>query len=328
MHLDSAREIKAQLRRDAGRIRQARALPRTAAGQVAVGICVLGGGTYGVAVRYSGESELGAGVTARARELAGDACDVRDVGIVRALQWQPTELQQRHRPLRPGLSVSHVDVTAGTIGAFVTPVEGDPAEVHILSNNHVLADSDRARPGDSVLQPGTADGGGDPGDRVGTLALVAPLDTDGLNVVDAATARLDEGVQIDGAYPDGALSGWADARDDVDVEKVGRTTGLTTGRVTAIEIDDVSVEYPLGAVDFEDQIEIEGVGGAFSAGGDSGSIVYRAGTLEAIGLLFAGSERGGENGQGLTYCNPVGMVLSRLGVRLLGASVASPVPGG
>src|SRR5690606_30350954 len=148
---DSAREIKAQLRRDASQIRQTRALPRTAAGHVADGISVLGSGTYAVAVLYSDGTVLSVVVNAQARELAGDACDVRDVGIVRALQWQPTELQQRHRPLRPGLSVSHVDVTAGTIGAFVTPVEGDPAEVHILSNNHVLADSDRARPGDSVL---------------------------------------------------------------------------------------------------------------------------------------------------------------------------------
>ena len=47
----------------------------------------------------------------------------------------------RVRPLRPGLSVAHPTVTAGTLGGFVR-VGGRLA---ILSNNHVLAASDAAR---------------------------------------------------------------------------------------------------------------------------------------------------------------------------------------
>jgi len=38
----------------------------------------------------------------------------------------------------------------------------------------------------------------------------------------------------------------------------------------------------------------------------------------AVGLLFAGSERGGPAGTGLTFCNPVDAVLEALGARLLG----------
>ena len=105
------------------------------------------------------------------------------------------------------------------------------------------------------------------------------------------------------------------------VEKVGRTTGITQGRITAIELDDVVVGYgeQLGELRFDNQIEVEGTGtGPFSRGGDSGSLVYRLPGGEAVGLLFAGSETGGENGSGLTYLNPIGTVLESLGATLLG----------
>ncbi|WP_277207504.1 hypothetical protein [Isoptericola croceus] len=90
------------------------------------------------------------------------------------------------------------------------------------------------------------------------------------------------------------------------------------GRVTAIELDDVVVGYgeELGALSFDDQIEVESTGdGPFSRGGDSGSLVYRADDV-ALGLLFAGSETGGEGGSGLAYVNPIDTVLGAFGVRL------------
>jgi hypothetical protein len=39
--------------------------------------------------------------------------------------------------------------------------------------------------------------------------------------------------------------------------------------------------------------------------------------LEAVGLLFAGSETGGPSGHGLTYANPIDQVLSDIRVELL-----------
>lgn len=36
----------------------------------------------------------------------------------------------------------------------------------------------------------------------------------------------------------------------------------------------------------------------------------------AVALLFAGSDQGGANGQGLTYANPIQSVLEALGVEL------------
>ncbi len=70
-------------------------------------------------------------------------------------------------------------------------------------------------------------------------------------------------------------------------------------------------------ITFDNQIEIEGAGsGAFSEGGDSGSLVVDA-DLKGVGLLFAGGEQGGSNGKGLTYANPLKNVLDALKVNLL-----------
>jgi hypothetical protein len=225
----------------------------------------------------------------------------------------------RVRPLRPGVSIAHVDVTAGTLGAFVhrTGAGSDDAR-YVLSNYHVLAGSPDAKPGDVVVQPGSADGGREPEDRVGELADVVPLTAGERATVDAAIARLDDGIGVDLDYPVGRITTTARVEGTEEVAKIGRTTALTQGRVTAIELDDVLVGYgeELGVLSFDDQIEVESTGdGPFSRGGDSGSLVYRSDGV-AIGLLFAGSETGGTNGTGLTYVNPIDTVLEALGVRL------------
>jgi hypothetical protein len=318
VQISIAREIKAQLLSDATAWAVEAELPPTpgaAPGDIAVGVGLLGPRRYGVAVRYSRESPLSGEVAVRGLALAGDDCDIREVGVVRPIQWTPDELRSRSRPLRPGLSVAHVEVTAGTIGAFVRS-DGDDS-VFLLSNNHVLADSDRGSPGDAVVQPGPADGGSG-ADRVGVLDRAIALRPAMVNLVDAAIVRLDSGIGVSPAHPAGLLGGWVQADDDDRVEKVGRTTGVTRGRITAIELDGLRVDYPVGTVTFDDQIEVTGDGpGPFSAGGDSGSVIYAADRLRAVGLLFAGSERGGSDGQGLTYCNPFGAVLEQLGVRLI-----------
>ena len=136
--------------------------------------------------------------------------------------------------------------------------------------------------------------------------------------VDAALALLDDGLDADPTYPVGRVTTTAVAAGGESVAKIGRTTARTQGRVTAIEMDDVVVGYgeELGALSFDHQIEVEGLAGAFSRGGDSGSLVYREDGV-ALGLLFAGSETGGSDGSGLTYCNPIDAVLEALGVQLV-----------
>ena len=220
------------------------------------------------------------------------------------------------RPLRPGLSVGHPAVSAGTLGGFVRAPGDD--RLLVLSNNHVLAASDAATEGDAALQPGVADGG-TPADRIGVLSSFVQLSPEPGNLVDAAVAALDPAVTADPAdYPGGALAALVAAVDDVDpeelVEKVGRTTGHTRGRVTAVEVDGVGVQYGEGIVTFDDQVEVEGLTGAFSAGGDSGSVIWRSRDRAPLGLLFAGSSTGGSAGGGVTFANPMATVLRELGV--------------
>jgi hypothetical protein len=147
---------------------------------------------------------------------------------------------------------------------------------------------------------------------------VVDLDSSEPSYTDAAIARLDR-VPVSFEYPVGRVIKTARALGGEVVGKVGRTTAVTRGRVTAIELDDVVVGYEdLGALNVDDQIEIESLDdGPFSRGGDSGALVYRQDGV-AIGLLFAGSESGGRSGKGLTYANPIDQVLEILDVELAG----------
>ncbi|MBE1874158.1 hypothetical protein [Myceligenerans pegani] len=291
---------------------------------LALGLVPRSDGGYGIAVRYRLGLPRARAVVRRIADEVGPDADVRRTGRIRPLselgprRLAPTsqaEGETDHvRPLRPGVSIGHVGVTAGTLGAFVRR-PGVPGELYALSNYHVLAGSPKASPGDVVLQPGPADGGLMPGDRVGELTRVARLVSGEVCATDAAIARLDS-ADVDHAYPVGPVVRIARPVGGETVEKVGRTTAVTRGRVTAIELDDVIVGYEdLGALSFDDQVEIEGNGAPFSRGGDSGALVYREdGT--AIGLLFAGSESGGQGGKGLTYANPIDVVLETMEVEL------------
>jgi hypothetical protein len=309
----SARELKTRILEHLPSAVEASSLPGEHAASwpwVAVGLSPTEEGAR-VAVRLQRDGDR-ALLPDLGRAVAAEL-EVKVIGPVRSLS-SPGELQRRVRPLRPGLSVAHESVTAGTLGGFVRTASG----LAILSNNHVLAASNAASPGDAVLQPGPADGG-TTGDRVATLTAFEPMVPGRANLVDAAVAVLGQGVDADpGDLPGGPLAGPIPPVLDVDpdeaVEKIGRTTGLTAGRITAVEVDGVAVQYDDAVYRFDDQIEIEGRSAAFSAGGDSGSVIWRSADRAPIALLFAGSETGGAGGTGVTFANPLATVLSVLGV--------------
>ncbi|MEE8189587.1 MAG: hypothetical protein V3T80_10295, partial [Kiloniellales bacterium] len=79
------------------------------------------------------------------------------------------------------------------------------------------------------------------------------------------------------------------------VQKSGRTTGLTTGTIGAVGAQ-ITVNYGSGSGFFRDQILVTGNKGAFIKSGDSGSVmvsVPSGGSLpQAVGLLFAGTMNG------------------------------------
>lgn len=105
------------------------------------------------------------------RELDGAKTDVMEVGVIRAqLNGGPRD---RWRPTIPGgVSIAHTMVTAGTLGVLVYDANG---LAYVLSNNHVLANSNDALIGDNILQPGPTDGGRNPDDAVARLSRYAKL---------------------------------------------------------------------------------------------------------------------------------------------------------
>jgi hypothetical protein len=284
---------------------------------LAMGIAPGARNQYRLAVRIQRRGMESSPHVQTIRKEARREVEVRYVGRVvkRASPWY----RERHRPLQIGTSIGHVEVTAGTVGTFVQTKAGD---VLILSNNHVLADENRGHPGDEILQPGRFDGGRRRVDAAGTLDRFVTLKKRGANRVDCALASIADGIGFEAGvlHRVGSLGGtFGGSPEDLDlVEKLGRTTGHTHGKVTAFEVDNMIVEYDLGNLRFDDQIEIEGARtGPFSAGGDSGSLIFTSGQRLAAALLFAGSQDGGSNGAGVTYANSLATVLKRLNIQVL-----------
>ena len=220
------------------------------------------------------------------------------------------------RPVPIGVSAGHGDVTAGTLGARVT----DGTNVYALSNNHVFAANNGGKKGDNLLQPGVVDGGRDPADAFATLYDYEPIRFCGTftcprNKLDAAIA-LTSTENVGFETPEGGYGAPRSTTQEADlglsVQKFGRTTGHTVGRVTGINAT-IDVGYRTGKARFEGQIVITGSG--FSAGGDSGSLIVTKGLLMAdrrpVGLLFAGTST-------TTIANPIDLVLDRFDVRIDG----------
>jgi hypothetical protein len=234
--------------------------------------------------------------------------DVVEIGYVTA--QSDITLKNRVRPALGGYSVGHFRITAGTIGCVVKdalPALGITNRYYILSNNHVLANSNAAVIGDAVLQPGAYDGGTNPGDRIGRLARFVPINFSAAanNIVDCALAEVDFDDASREIYWNGYVSGTAVASVGLRVQKTGRTTGHTTGQISAINAT-INVNFgSAGTARFINQI----VTGAMSAGGDSGSLVLDM-TNRAVGLLFAGSTTA-------TILNPIAPVMSALGIKFV-----------
>ena len=243
----------------------------------------------------------------------------------------------RLRPFPMGVSIGHCNITAGTAGCVVVDPQGNE---YILSNNHVLADSNKGKTGDAILQPGVYDGG-TIDDAVASLYNYVPIEfpensgcliakeiVSFLNFVSRALGRKSRFYSKVDEYPvnetDCAIAkptnpqiytcevmelgfpkGSAKAKDGETVLKSGRTTGLTEGKV----IDDdatIEVSYGFLTARFIHQILVSGEG--FILGGDSGSVLFNE-DLYAVGLCFAGSSDGS-----LGIANPIYVVEQLLGV--------------
>lgn len=221
-------------------------------------------------------------------------------------------LRRRQRPAEGGYSVGHYRITAGTIATAVydaRPFPGIPRRYYILSNNHVLANSNNASIGDPILQPGRYDGGVAPTDLIARLSRYVPIQFGGPNnYVDAAIAEgqfhdLDREIYWIG-YVKGVRFLTKLTRPGEIVQKTGRTTSYTTGRVTNINAT-VNVNYGGGRwARMVRQIITTNM----SAPGDSGSLLLDL-NENAVGLLFAGSSQ-------VTVHNHILFVQYLLGIRV------------
>ena len=271
-------------------------------------------------------------------ELDGVPVAAEVTGLFMALS-DPTT---RQRPAPLGFSVGHPSITAGTIGALVR--NPSSSAFFVLSNNHVLANSNDAFLGDPTLQPGPYDGGTVASDQIGTLHAFQTIDfSGGINSIDAAIALTDtfstgSATPSDDGYGAPNAKIWGDANNDgvfdneaallgLNLMKYGRTTKWTHGQVTGIRAS-LNICYEviyIGPIPicvqqayFEDQIII-GPGG-FSAGGDSGSlIVTDDGNRNPVALLFAGSTTE-------TIANRIDLVLNHFGVSVVGTGDTLPPP--
>lgn len=281
------------------------------------GLSVQGSESVHVYVRAKvPESELAAQdkVPPTFGSLATDVIEVGDVVAFPLLNtWQR---YGRHRPLSCGISVGHPNITAGTIGCLVERA----GTTYILSNNHVLADCNQAAINDAIIQQGTADGGSSPADNIANLSAFKPLDFTGApNDIDAAIAAVQQNntpMIVESEIVSLGRVGTTPMAAQLyqSVRKHGRTTGHTIGVIMDLSVD-LWVSYRVGNTSvsawFENQLGIMGVGSApFSQGGDSGSLIVDAVSLDPVGLLFAG-------GGNFTYANFIDPVLSHFGVTMV-----------
>lgn len=265
--------------------------------------------------------------------VSGIPTDVVRTGPIRALQSHTG----RYRPAPGGVSIGHRDITAGTLGCLVRK----NGQIFILSNNHVLANSNEAELGDPILQPGPYDGGRFPEDHIANLEEFVPISFTGLpsecglatgvaallnmvaivlgsdarlqavsglvaeNLVDAAIARPLKEQDVSAEILEiGVIQGTAPGELGMAVKKSGRTTGLTTGEILQVDVS-ANVQYGAGQIArFTDQL----MAGPMSQGGDSGSAVLDE-SNRLVGLLFAGSDNS-------TIINRIENVFSALGVSL------------
>lgn len=230
-----------------------------------------------------------------------------EVGEIRALSFTG-----KYDPVPCGVSVGNVkECSAGTIGCVVTKSGIN----YFLSNNHVFARENKAAIGEDIVQPGLYDSQPQCSttfpNRVADLSQFVSIKFNARanNKVDAAIAQIRSGVNYTCATNCGYTpsSTTATATVGMNVKKCGRTTELTTGTVTGVNVT-VTVQYSRGLARFVGQVQFSNI----SSSGDSGSlIVTNDGTNRPVALLFAGSST-------TTIGNPINDVLSAFGVTICG----------
>lgn len=261
-------------------------------------------------------------------EIDGIATDVvaDDVVLHRALldaDFPSARGAERHRDVLGGISMGPwrtvvlappdaprpgVYTIVGTLGVLATDRTGN-GQVMGLTTFHAACVDDAWSVGDEMVHPSRVDSGISPDDVVGTLCRAALSGS-----VDAAAVLLTPQRLYRPSIVDiGAVTGTAAARRGTVVRKRGRTTGLTTGRITSVDAT-ILMDYRdgLGVRVLRDQLRIEAVGGGVMGDyGDSGAAVVDPDN-RVVGLYLAGNTSGT-----VAFASPIGKVLDELDVDLI-----------
>jgi hypothetical protein len=275
-------------------------------------------------------------------KVGGITTDVIEVGHLVALGPQTG----RCRPAEAGISLGHYKITAGTFGCVVHDRKSNSRL--ILSNNHVLANSNDGLIGDPILQPGAVDGGTQANDILAFLTRFIPvtfgnppeppdwqkvvlqlvqqlrlatlLNSLGLqNLLDSLGIHQASYNLIDAAVARPV----ADTIIGDEIMGIGKISGTLpaslgllvrkSGRSTGLTTGSVIVVDATVSVDYEAghtaRFDNQILTTAMSQPGDSGSLLVAANSPQAVGLLFAGSDQ-------TTIYNPIQAVLDSLEVTL------------
>lgn len=266
------------------------------------------------------------------RRAVSDAADRYEV--VSGGMKPQVDRTARHRPIPLSVSISAQDVTAGTAGCWVTRGGDGPfldTNLHVAGGSEIEYGERQDQPGEHDQVENDRDEWSEAEESYGTLDWwVEP--TAELNFVSRVARRAmnwrrrwntespkywvqkTHVMRHDAAHVEPASENVVDTRilgvdaypreieaadPGTECMKAGRTTGITRGELVSTDWSGTVVE-PWGPTMFEDQLLLEGVDGAMSKGGDSGSWIYWDDWLRAVGRLFAGNSEANQ-----TIANPL-----------------------
>jgi hypothetical protein len=203
----------------------------------------------------------------------------------------------------------------GVTGAYGRVYEKNTGRRLMLSNNHVLADSNYASIGDPIVQPGPLYDGQVPRDQIANLYRFGLLNS-GLTMANANTVDVALGLP---AKPEflgenvlniGVVTEAEDAQTGQTVVSSGMH-GYAEGEVVDTNATIKVGSYAFGSALFTDQII---VALAVSVAGNSGSVLVAKSTKRAVGLVFSGNSQ-------YSAANKMTSILDTFGLSL------SPIPG-
>jgi hypothetical protein len=261
----------------------------------------------------------------RARKLLAEAkIPESEIDFVSGVEYKAQQ-----EILRIGWTGAHPNLCRGTLGAIV---QDDHNTLFILSNNHVLTNTQTAARGDPIVQPSRCDASGV---VVGHLDWWEPLEAGTHDValakVHGASLKRIDALKVRGTSKPIDPRPISDRDGATNVFKAGARSAVTRGRVTAYDIENERVTYrkPDGStfqVIFEDtlliEIERDNPNLKFSEEGDSGAVVFEQDSVRPYALLFAGTTK---QGMHKTLASFMPDVLQHAGVSLV-AVAHPPVP--